>query len=528
MQISHISREASGLFSIQQLRLLEQSKLTKFIQELFDKSTFCSQIERKKQFFSAEKRTVLVNALREQYGSADLNNLVGENVEKLQNENTFTVTTGHQLTLLGSPLYFIVKIMHVIKMTQELNAEYPKQHFVPVFWMASEDHDFEEIQSTNVFGKKWSVEYKQKGAVGRFSGSVLSDFKLQIVELFREENRAEIEQFLDAYQGNTLTEFTRNLVHFLFKKDGLIIIDGDDKQLKSEFSSVFEKELKEQFSFKAISSTNELLKKEGFKIQVNPREINLFWIEDGMRERIIPTENGFEIPTKGNFSESEILKLLKSNPECFSPNAVIRPLYQECILPNLAYIGGGGEISYWLQLKQMFDSAEIPFPLIQVRNSILWIDKTSSDKMDKLELELSDIFKSADEIKREFIEKNGESTREFNSIKTKVDELKAEISSVFGNEKALEQYKNAEFTRLDKQISNIQNKLVKHEKSKFDSAMKNIEAIKNRLFPNGGLQERTINVLSLASDGKLNERMNELFKAIEPFNNDLIVLREKV
>ncbi len=524
MQITQINREETGVFSEQHVRLVhKQQDIEKFVQRLFSKEMFLHQMEAKRFDFIPEKRSVLVKALNNQYASITENQ---PDFDKLLASTTFTVTTGHQLTLMAGPMYFIVKILEVIKLANELNEIYPSNDFIPVFWMASEDHDFEEIQSTNIFNRQMSVDYEERGPVGRFSTEKLESFKLEVLNFFGEDKQAEIEPLLNAYSGSNLSDATRNLVHHLFGDQGLIIIDGDDLDLKQQFASTIKVELKTGASEIAVQKTNESLEADGFKIQVHARPINLFYIEDGFRERIIRTENGFEAGDK-TWSESELMELVETDASHFSPNALLRPVYQETVLPNLAYIGGAGEISYWLQLKDVFDLYKVIYPLIQVRNSVLWIDKTSLKRMDKIDMDWKQVFKSIDVLKKEYVHEHSSDELDFSHLDELTSSLTMEMEArTMGVDSNMKQFAASEVTRLEKQMNGLKSKLIKASKGQHDQAMKSIEVIKDRLFPNGGLQERSANFLTFCADGAIQSQLTELYKALDPFSENLIVLIE--
>lgn len=524
MQIKEINRETTGIFSEQHVRMVNRPhEMEKYIQRLFSEEMFAHQIEAKGFEFQEEQRKVLVQALENQYAEVSSNR---PDFNRLLQPNAFTVTTGHQLTLLAGPTYFVVKILEVIKLAKQLTEKYTNYDVIPVFWMASEDHDFEEIQSTNIFNRPMSVDYEERGPVGRFSAEKLNEFKAEILNFFGEDKRSEIEPLLDAYSGTSLADATRNLVHHLFGEQGLMIVDGDDPLLKKEFAPIAREELKFGKSEEAVMKTNESLKEDGFKIQVHVRPINLFYIEDGFRERIVRTDTGFEAGEK-SWSESEMLEVLESNPTHFSPNALLRPVYQEKILPNLAYVGGAGEISYWLQLKGVFELYKIVYPIIQVRNSVLWMDKTSLKKMDKISLEWTEVFKGIDALKKEYVKTHSSDELDFTALdKLTIDlnrEIEARALSVDPNMKQLAEI---EGKRLNKQVEGLKAKLIKTSKGKHEQAMKSIESIKERLFPNGGLQERSANFLTFCADGAIHSRLEELYDALDPFSRNLIVLME--
>jgi len=528
MHIFHFRKKDINLFNSQHINLTNNQGLYKsFINRDFRITNFIDQASDKKINYSESHRSVLVSELEKKYFGVNNKDKVMSNIELLKLNNTYTVTTGHQLSLLTGPLYFIVKIINVIKLADRLNQENKKINIVPVFWMATEDHDFEEIQSINLYGKKISWDTQQKGPVGRFNLDQFSQIKEQILDFFGNNIDAEIYDLMKVYDGKDLAEATFNLVHELFKKYGLVIIDGDNKNFKKMFVSTIERELKDQFSYKAVYKTNKDLEKDGFKIQAFAREINLFYIENGLRQRIEKTGDGFQIKGLGVYSETEILNKLQLNPECFSPNVVLRPLYQETILPNLAYIGGGSEISYWLQLKGIFDSTNITYPIIGIRTSIMWIDKLVSKKIDQIDLVLEDLFKEKDTVKRQFIEHHSSKELNFDEIDLIESQLVKKLEkSILSVDSTMERYKNSEIVKLNKQIEGIKSKLVKLSKENHTKSMKYIDQIYDKLFPNGQMQERYSNIFSFCPDGNISKRIDMLYKVINPEKKDFLVIRE--
>jgi bacillithiol biosynthesis cysteine-adding enzyme BshC len=386
MKATSIPRNLTNCFSEQQLLISNHQKsLEDFIEKPFSKEAFSSQIELKSKNYLHSNRKLLQSVLIPKYIELENNAQAIENIQKLTEENCFTITTGHQLSLLSGPIYFIYKILHVIKQCEELKKIHPNYHFVPVFWMASEDHDFEEIKTISIFGKSLNWETKQTGAVGRMNlaelQKTLDDFK----QLFNNTSSNEIFDLINKMDGKTYGEAFFNFIHAMFSEFGLVIIDGDQKEFKKSFGSIMQLEIETKFSHKAVIQTSEKLSKSNYKIQVNPREINLFYLSEKRRERILPIGSNFGIGEK-LFTKKEILDLIEIKTESFSPNVILRPLYQEFLLPNLCYVGGTNELNYWLQLKQVFESAGILYPLIQARTSALWIDNSSIEKIKKFNL----------------------------------------------------------------------------------------------------------------------------------------------
>ena len=451
-------------------------------------SSFEKQI--KEKAFSKVKREVLVKSLENQYSNITHPPLA--NIQALQNENTFTVVTGHQLNIFSGPLYFIYKIVTTINLAKELAEKYPAYHFVPVYWMATEDHDFEEISFFNLFGKKYQWDRPDaKGAVGKLD--------LKGLESIIEEMDELPECFKTAYleKGN-LTEATRYYVNELFGKDGLVIIDGDDAALKTEFREVLYDDLFNHSAQQKVMETNEKLLEMGYKPQIHPREINLFYHKDGIRERIEKEGEVFKVlNTDIQFSGKEAETLLDTHPEYFSPNVVLRPVYQETILPNLAYIGGPSELAYWLQLKGVFDHFQTVFPMLVPRNFALFINRANCKKFSKLGIDCKQIFEDENTLKNNFVQTNAEQNLELDEEIAALEKVfEGILSKAVAVDKSLEGFIGAETKKVVKQIENIRKRIKKAEENKQSQSVNQLLNLKKKLFPNGSPQERTDNFLN--------------------------------
>lgn len=529
MKISTLHRKESGLFSQQQLDMVyNQENYKSFLANPFSKEAFGKQLEVKSQFFTAEMRQKLVETLEDQYKGVPTSELTAKNIESLKNEDTFTIVTGHQLVVFTGPLYFIYKIAHVIKMCQELKEQYPTQHFVPVFWMATEDHDYEEIKSFHLFNRTISWETDQNGPVGRFEMKDWEPVFEQLKDLYKNHPESELFALIDAFKGDNYAQAFRQLVNQMVAEFGVVIVDGDHSTFKQSFLPYMQQEVETQFSFKAITEATDLLVMDGGKAQIMPREINLFYIENGLRERLVPLADGtIEIAGKGVYSKAEIIKWMEECPVNFSPNVSLRPLFQEVILPNLCYVGGAGEISYWLQLKGVFDGANVPFPMIQTRNSVIWIDKNSADKMNKLHLSILDTFKELHVLHKEYLALNATDEVDFNDLDAQFLRLKEQlVTSTIAVDPALESYAIAESVRMEKQLTQIKDRLYKTVKGKHDGNLKSLTQVKEKLFPSNGLQERYTNFFQLNSNGNYSETLRLIVNNMQPFNGDLLIFQE--
>jgi bacillithiol biosynthesis cysteine-adding enzyme BshC len=525
MKASYAPRIRTNCFTEQQLLISNNQKMLQdFVGRPFSKEAFFSQIELKSKNYLHSNRKLLHSVLKAKYSELDNNYLVLENINKLLDENCFTITTGHQLSLLSGPIYFVYKIIHVIKQCEELKKIHPNHHFVPVFWMASEDHDFEEIKTISIFGKSLNWETKQTGAVGRMNlaelQKTLDDFK----QLFNNTSSNEIFDLINKMDGKTYGEAFFNFIHAMFSEFGLVIIDGDQKEFKKSFGSIMQLEIETKFSHKAVIQTSEKLSKSNYKIQVNPREINLFYLSEKRRERILPIGSNFGIGEK-LFTKKEILDLIEIKTESFSPNVILRPLYQEFLLPNLCYVGGTNELNYWLQLKQVFESAGILYPLIQARTSALWIDNSSIEKIKKFNLNSMNFFQSIADIKKQVLLHLESDNIDFqladfqfiqlrNEFLTKSNHIDSSLNSRFG----------AEFAKIEKQLIQLKVQLEKSLKNRHEKTMYGIEQLKDKLFPNNELQERSVNFFQFCPDGKFKEKLRDLKSVIQPFDSDFLIL----
>ncbi|MCG8473919.1 MAG: bacillithiol biosynthesis cysteine-adding enzyme BshC [Cytophagales bacterium] len=466
----------------------------------------------KEKHFSKAKRKTLVCALEKQYAGCELPDAVQKNLELLKDENTFTITTGHQLNLFTGPLYVIYKILTAINACRELKKKYPSYDFVPVYWAAAEDHDFEEINHFHLFNKKYEWNSEQAGAVGRFG---LEGLREQVLEQL-----PECPAFFErAYsESETLTQAVRAYMLELFGNDGLLMIDGDDALLKAEFAPVVKDELLHMRSCDLVKEASERIEQLGYKAQVYPREINLFYLEESIRQRIVRRNESYHVlNTEMYFSQKEILDLLAKHPERFSPNVVLRPLYEEMILPNLAYVGGPGEIAYWLQLKSMFEHHDTLFPFLLPRNFAMVVNGVMSRKLGKIGLKAKELFQSAGDLKQKVLRQAG--TEEIS-----IEEERQKILRAFGQikqrsellDKSLRGLVGAEESKVLKGLAGIEKRLKKAQEAAHATKLRQLEAVLHRLFPDGGLQERFDNFLNFYQNNpKFNEQLREGF---DPFD----------
>ncbi len=463
---------------------------------------FKAQMEEKQAFFKPEKRAVLVRELKLQYQKLEVSDAVLTNIESLSQENTFSVTTGHQLNLFTGPLYFLYKIVSAINLASELNEKYSEAHFVPVYWMATEDHDFEEINFFNLKGKKFQWNSHQAGAGKDAVGNLDTEGLTEVFELFSAEigNSRNAERlknlFKNAYLDHSnLTDATFYLANELFKDYGLVILDADNQHLKREFLPYMERELTEHISYKTTGGLTENLKELGYGVQVNPREINLFYLANGLRERIIEQEGRYYVnTTQLSWSPQEILKELHKHPECFSPNVMLRPLYEEVILPNLCYIGGGGELAYWFELKEFFKAVQVPFPILLLRNSALIETDRQNQKRQKLDISQAELFLKQHELINRKVRKISNIDIDFSPQKEHlIQQFQQMYTLAEQTDRTFLNAVKAEEVKQLKGLDHLEKRLLKAQRRKLKDEVSRITALQNELFPNKSLQERQVN-----------------------------------
>ncbi|WP_178984656.1 bacillithiol biosynthesis cysteine-adding enzyme BshC [Winogradskyella helgolandensis] len=511
--------------------LYQKPDLKEFYHRFPNLENFEAQLEEKRLSVLEDSRIVLVNTLKSQYKSIEASELTTENIENLNSENTFTITTGHQLNLFTGPLYFLYKIASTINLTKQLKETYPKYNFVPIYWMASEDHDFEEINYFNFRGKKIQWNSVQTGAVGHFNTEGLDAvFDVISSEFGAGKNAEQLKSwFKETYLNhNNLADATRYLANELFGKQGLVVLDADDAALKRLFIPQMKKELLEQTAFKTVSETNKKLENLDLKIQVNPREINLFYIKGGLRERIVESEGAYSVlETNITWSKSELLKHLDEFPERFSPNVIMRPLYQEVILPNLCYIGGGGEMIYWLQLKSNFEAQNVTFPMLLLRNSALIKSEKQSFKLEKLNISNKDLFLD----RHSFINKKVRKISNINiDFSEQIQHLESQFKTLFDlaeqTDKSFVGAVKAQEVKQIKGLKHLEKRLLLAQKHKLADQIERCTELQEQLFPGQSLQERNTNFSELYLEYG-NQLIPELLKTLEPLKGEFLILNLK-
>ena len=522
------------LYLLQQIELTKTGVLPALISDYLSNAPSLSSLTKYPFEFSAFKnviadkakdktdRKLLVEVLQSQYANITTTEVVAKNIESLLSENTFTVVAAHQPCLFMGPLYNIYKIACAINLSNQLHQQFPDKNFVPVFWLGTEDHDVEELNHAFVNGKKIEWPKPGTGASGRWN---TYSMQLAIEELKSISANAEIvsilEEGLKKYE--TFGRFSQYFVNEIFKEQGLVVLDGDDARLKKNFSSVIKEEVLTSKAVEVLKSTIEFLD-ANYKAQAKPRDINFFYLGENYRERIIynSTAEKFEVNnTSVSFSKEEMVSEIETHPERFSPNVIYRPLYQEFTLPNLAFVGGAGELSYWLELKPLLDYYKVNYPMQVMRNSAVILNASVQKKLEKLNLKAQDFFGDVEQLINRYVQQSMNADSTLADEKKKLEELfEAVLLKAEATDVTLKQSAATEKQKAISSLENLEAKMLKAEKRKQETAVNQIRGIHSFLFPEGSLQERKENFIPFYDStfiGELISGLNAFDKSFKVF-----------
>ncbi|HRH69689.1 MAG TPA: bacillithiol biosynthesis cysteine-adding enzyme BshC [Flavobacteriales bacterium] len=479
--------------------------------------------------FSLGARGVLCTALEEQHAGLELHPAVRANLDLLRKENCLTVTTGHQLCLFTGPLYVPYKILNAIRLARQAT-EALEQPVVPVFWMASEDHDVAEVDHAFINGEKVQWTGASTGAVGRMPLTGIRAVVEQAVGLLGDGPSAgEIASALRTCytEDRTLAEATRRFVHELFGHLGLVIVDGDDPALKRLFAPVILEELVNQVTERTVRYADERIK-ERYAVQAHAREINLFHLRPGHRSRITRDRDHYLVQDGGpRWTLDELLIEAQVRPQDFSPNVLLRPVYQETVLPNIAYIGGGGELAYWIQLRWLFQGLRVPMPVVILRTSAADISSKHLRQWEELGLTRTDLFAPLDVLKARV-------ARERSSFSTSLEDERQRLATIYREladraasiDLSLRGAVEAQRVRAMRGTDRLEQGLLRAAKREQETALRRMDAVHAALFPNGELQERRDNILPLlANKGK--HGWDRLIDVLDPLRHEFTLIEEQ-
>lgn len=462
------------------------------------------------------KREELADYIGEYMSKFPSSDEVFASISKLRNPNSVVVIGGQQAGILTGPLYSIHKILSIILFAKKQEAELSIP-VVPVFWIAGEDHDYDEVNHIFV-EKDHQLEksiYPEKVLDKRMvtnieiKKDVLKNWVTDIISSYGEtEHTKSLLQFAGAAieKSVTFVDFFAHITMSLFKEYGLLIVDSGDKGLRK---------LEKDYFINQIKSTKEITEKvkkkqqelEGIgmtqTIVINDTCANLFYYDEVSHERILldyfPEQKQY-VGANGSisFSYDEMLEIASEFPERLSNNVVTRPLMQECLFPTLAFIAGPGEIAYWAELKEVFEHFEMKMPPIVPRLNISLIERNVNSDMEELGLKLEDVLTAGTGKQKElFLDANRDSSFQALFAQTK-DQL---VKNYLEIEKKTEQHYKGMLPLLKKneslllkQIDFMENRLEIALLQKYELVIEKYNRIERKLKPSGSPQERIWNL----------------------------------
>ena len=476
-------------------------------------------------------RADLVHALKDQYASLPSNPFVQRQVDALLQPGTFTVVTAHQPALFLGPLYFIYKAVSAINLAERIQeSTAPGSHIVPVFVLGSEDHDLDELNHIRLFNREIRWNPDLGGPVGNIPATTLQPVLDELRPILGDTENAHSlwEKIERCYtQSNTFADATQALLHTLLGRFGLVVFNMNHLDLKRKFIPVMWDDLSRQTAHELVGATIEQLQHLGFKGQAAPRDINLFYMQPGSRERIVFENGEYKVlHTDLAFTPEAIKSELEQHPERFSPNVLLRPLFQELVLPNIAYVGGGGELAYWLERRSLFEHYDIPYPILIRRNSVLWFDKDSIKRSLKFGFSPARYFEDTDALVRAFVESQADAevnlVSEVADLQVIYDRLAQKAQAI---DPTLEKAVRADEVKTIAHFQQWESRLVRAEKQKHEVTISQLRSLREKLFPGGSLQERHDNFIPYYL--KYGERYFDLLKEnLNPFDAGFLILED--
>ncbi len=446
-----------------------------------------------------------------QYSQLTPSDLTSQNIKKLSDKKTLAIVTGQQLGILGGPLYTFYKIITAIKLSRFLAERYDDYNFVPVFWLEADDHDFNEVRSIKVIDEGNSlltIGYKEefeeddlKQSVGliNLDDSINDFFEKLNTGLKETEFKPAIYEALKSFykEGKSFKTSFRDLVFNYFDNYGLIIFDPQDVEVKKILRPVFKKEITDfrmhTEKLVHVSATLEEL----YHAQVKVKPVNLFLRVDEGRYSIEPVENEYRLRRKRkSFTQEQLLELLENEPDKFSPNVLLRPICQDYLFPTAFYIGGPSEISYFAQIKPLYDLYEIVQPIIYPRSSVTLLENSIANALEKYSVEINDIFLDVESVKKKIVNSVEESSVDemfdgiANQIESSFDQLKERLLDL---DKTIADSSNRYRDKILGTVNELKSKAEKAQQKKYEVTLRQIDRAAVHLFPNSNLQERELN-----------------------------------
>lgn len=473
-----------------------------------------------KQRFDLEnngREIAVANVIEKYMSDLSLTTKQVENIDALK-KGAKVVIGGQQAGLFGGPLYTLHKIFSIITLSEELKEKYHKK-VVPIFWIAGEDHDFDEVNHTFAYNSKKAKLHKIKyhtmtppeSNVSRYSPDKeeLRDTLNQFFQALPETQHSQ--SIINLYrnvidQYDNWTDMFKALLNEIFKAYGVLFIDANDEGLR-EVEKPFIKQLIQQHHEvdTAFRATQARTKESGLEQMIQTdTNVHLFLHEDNMRQ-LLTFENGqFKLSKSDKvYSTAELLNILEQEPGRFSNNVVTRPIMEEWLFNTVAFIGGPSEIKYWAELSDVFKVVDVSMPIVLPRLRISYINERTEKLLSQYQLDLNKVLVDGiDEDKQRFVRAQASDSflEQVEQMKQRQDELYKnlllEVSN--SNDNRLLVDKNNEIHQ--QQYDYLLNRYLLNIERENDISMKHFNEINEVLHPMGGLQERIWNPIQIMNE----------------------------
>ncbi|MBY5957019.1 bacillithiol biosynthesis cysteine-adding enzyme BshC [Membranicola marinus] len=527
MEVNYFDFETIGKFSVNDIAYAQGNNGLENFYQFAPSYENLSDAARQRDTFTVD-RELLVQVIRTQYEAFCQDPEVIDRIERLNDPNTFTIITAHQPTLFTGPLYFIYKCLSAIKVADQFNTAQDDYHTQPVLILGGEDHDFDEMNHLNIFGKTVTWEDHQGGAVGRYRKDSLEPVLEEVYDILGQSENAQtlIKKFKTSFSRvDTYGAGMQRFVHELIGHLGILVVNMDEPAFKRKMIPIFKDDIENHTSYTIVRDIQSSFSEAGFEEQAYVRPINLFYLTDHDRDRIEENDGVYHtVNGDKKWDKSQLLNEIEEHPERFSPNVILRPIYQELIFPNLAYVGGGGEISYWLERKAQFEKLGVFYPMLIRRDSFQLISTRDLESIQELGFSLEDMMLPEHKLVEKYLSLHGREEIDLSADINKLNPLEEIIQQkVEAIDPSLVARIGAQFAKFKNDLHGVEKRLKKTEKKSHDNNIKKIKKIQNKLFPDHGLQERTDNFMSwyiLHGEGFF----KELLKQADPFDTRLKTL----
>ncbi len=461
----------------------------------------------------AENREAVADALARQnrlFGSSEK---TFEHIELLRRPDTVAVVTGQQAGLFGGPLFTVYKALTAIELASRLRDRGTPA--VPVFWVASEDHDFEEVSHTSVAARGAGVGTVRLEAGGDDADrpvghiSLSADVVRAVDELFAklpatihsDSLRADLASFFGVGAG--FADGFARLLARLFAPFGVILLDPLRKEMKSLASPTYVKAMERTPEIAgALVRRSEALVAAGYHAQIftSPEMVPLFVLEDGRRKAMVRREGRFVTKAgDASYSNEELLEFARNEPERLSPNVTLRPVVQDSLLPTVGYVGGPAEVAYFAQIAPVYQLLDRPMPVIVPRASATIVDRDSAKTLEKYGLTLEQLVGDREALLRAVVERSigGSTSAIFDDTETDLsrdlDRLRAALEKSDPN---LAASLDVSRQKMLYQLNKLRGRFVESAAGRDETLQRRLESAEAFLRPNGAMQERELNVFT--------------------------------